>query len=172
MYIPVGTRVEERAKNDAWRNYADDPEVVEQYPDGPLHATVQAHLPFVHERSQGPLPGHPHSVELGELWGRIGHEEPKGTYLQLGGYATEEVMDDEGPVAGAASAACRAAEHGKWGVGWTLSSAAEDWLLLADWWPTPDVQHAEGMTVHWVIQREDLAAHRFERTFVTVFWNP
>ncbi|NGO45413.1 DUF1963 domain-containing protein [Streptomyces ureilyticus] len=45
-------------------------------------------------------------------------------------------------------------------------------MLLADWQAGMDVQGWESATVHWVIQREDLAARRFDRAFTSVFWNP
>lgn len=45
-------------------------------------------------------------------------------------------------------------------------------VLLADWHAGMDVQGWEGAAVHWVIQREELAARRFDRAFADVFWNP
>ncbi|MBP2338862.1 hypothetical protein JOF41_005040 [Saccharothrix coeruleofusca] len=30
----------------------------------------------------------------------------------------------------------------------------------------------EEATVHWAIQRDDLAARRFDRTFASLYWNP
>ncbi|MDT0430777.1 MULTISPECIES: hypothetical protein [Streptomyces] len=46
-----------------------------------------------------------------------------------------------------------------------------DWVPLADWY-APGLRHREGSTLHRVIQREDLIARRFERTFTTFAWNP
>jgi hypothetical protein len=45
-----------------------------------------------------------------------------------------------------------------------------DWVLLADWYT--GIERWEGATVHWSIQRDDLAARRFDRAVTTVFWNP
>ncbi|MFF0107742.1 hypothetical protein [Streptomyces hirsutus] len=45
-------------------------------------------------------------------------------------------------------------------------------MLLADWYAGRCVEGWEGSAVHWVIQREDLAARRFGRVYTTVFWNP
>lgn len=66
--------------------------------------------------------------------------------------------------------AVRGAADGTWGGGGAVSDAVADWVLLADW--APGIRGREGVTVHWSIQRADLAAGRFDRTFTTVFWNP
>lgn len=50
------------------------------------------------------------------------------------------------------------------------SDNVEDWVLLAD--RHCGVNGWEGATVHWLIQREDLAARRFDRVYTDVFWNP
>ncbi|MGW6457781.1 DUF1963 domain-containing protein, partial [Streptomyces sp. NPDC055078] len=72
------------------------------------------------------------------------------------------------PVERAVWCAVKAAEAGRWDG--AASGAVEHWVLLADW--DPGVPGREGATVHWAIQREDLAARRFDRTFTTVYWNP
>ena len=51
-----------------------------------------------------------------------------------------------------------------------VSKDVSDWVLLADW--HPGIEGWEGATVHWAVQREDLAARQFDRVFVTRFWNP
>ncbi len=45
-----------------------------------------------------------------------------------------------------------------------------DWVLLAHWHPR--LRRREGMDVQWGIQRADLEARRFDRTFTTIYWNP
>ncbi|MFC4469593.1 hypothetical protein ACFPH6_34685 [Streptomyces xiangluensis] len=74
------------------------------------------------------------------------------------------------PVADAVSGAVKAAEAGRWDG--PVSDDVSDWVLLADWYAGMDVQGWESATVHWVIQREDLAARRFDRALTDVFWNP
>lgn len=51
-----------------------------------------------------------------------------------------------------------------------MSGAVEDWVLLAHW--NPGISNREGANVQWEIQRADLEARRFDRTFSTVYWNP
>lgn len=51
-----------------------------------------------------------------------------------------------------------------------MSDDLADWVLLAEW--DPWIDGLEGATVHWSIQRADLAARRFDRAFTTVFRNP
>lgn len=176
VYVPAGTPVAERAKTGTWLETQDEREVVERYPQGWLRGTATVSMPFVYEVPipdppfGEPLPGHPHSSQLGELWEQIRGEIAPWGPLQIGGYASEEVMDEQDPVAAAAWYASKAAEKGSWGTGAAVSGAAEDWVLLADW--EPGITGREGSTVHWVIQRDDLAARRFDRTFTSVFWNP
>ncbi|MCC8341132.1 hypothetical protein LMJ38_35165 [Streptomyces sp. R1] len=55
--------------------------------------------------------------------------------------------------------------------GRAVSENVEDWVLLASWSPgLGDVP--AGSSVHWAIQRKDLEAGRFDRTFTDVYWNP
>ncbi|MGW5088144.1 hypothetical protein [Streptomyces coelicoflavus] len=89
--------------------------------------------------------------------------------MQIGGYADEEVVEFD-PVDVAASTAAEAVKADCWDE--PVSVDAADWVLLADWYAGRDVWRREGATLHWAIQREDLAAQRFERVFTTVFWNP
>lgn len=176
VYVPVGTAVEERDK-DAWNQYDNDEqqEVFERYPQETLRATVDVSLPW-HEAVDIPgapysetLPGHPHAEELVEVWEETHGEVASSGPLQIGGYADEEAVYTD-PVAKAVRCAVRGAEAGSWGGGEAVSGDLADWVLLADW--TPDISGQEGVTVHWCIQRADLAARRFDRTFTTVFWNP
>ncbi len=66
--------------------------------------------------------------------------------------------------------AVKAAELDRWDG--PVSADVSDWVLLADWQAGMDIQGWESATVHWVIQREDLAARRFDRAYTGVFWNP
>ncbi|MGX5211618.1 hypothetical protein ACWKT3_23520 [Streptomyces violaceus] len=121
----------------------------EVFPQGPLRATTSASLPCHHAAAQGAI-------------------APSGP-LQIGGYAWEEAIGTD-PVADAASHAVKAAEAGRWDG--PVSGDVSDWVPQADWQAGMDVEGWESASVHWVIQREDLAARRFDRTITDVFWNP
>ncbi|MFD3622186.1 DUF1963 domain-containing protein [Streptomyces sp. NPDC058676] len=176
VYVPAGTAVKERDRN-AWNSFdfGDDEAMFEAFPQGPLRAMANVSLPYHHavellgKPGSGPLPGHPCSEELVAVWAST-HDDiaPEGP-LQIGGYADEEAIYTD-PVAVAVSRAMRAAEAGRWDG--PVSDDVLDWVLLADWHAGMDVQGWESSTVHWVIQREDLAERRFDRAFTSVFWNP
>ncbi|MFB9536784.1 MULTISPECIES: hypothetical protein [Streptomyces] len=104
------------------------------------------------EPGSGPLPGIPvpRNSSRDSTQDAIAPAGP----LQIGGYAWEEAIYTD-PVADAASHAVKAAEAGRWDG--PVSGDVSDW---------------ESASVHWVIQREDLAARRFDRAFTDVFWNP
>lgn len=162
IYLPAGTPVEERDKS-TWNGYPGDDyyqKIVDSYPQGELRARTEPDLPY-HS-----LPGFPHADELVTVWcdasDRRGH-------LQLGGYADQEDSDPD-PLEIIASRAVRQANRGRWGDGEPVSSAVEDWVLLAHW--NPNISNREGADVQWGIQRADLRARRFDRTFSTVYWNP
>lgn len=162
LYIPAGTPVEERDKN-SWNGCPGDDdyqEIVGSYPQGELRARTEPDLPH------HPLPGFPHAAELATVWcdasERTGH-------LQIGGYADQE-DSDRNPLETVANCAARQAKRGRWGGDEPVSGAAEDWVLLAHW--NPDISGREGADVQWGIQRADLEARRFDRTFSTVYWNP
>ncbi|MFI9569770.1 DUF1963 domain-containing protein [Streptomyces rishiriensis] len=176
IHVPVGTAVTERDRN-AW-NSSDNEDceaMFAAFPQGPLRATTHVSLPYHHAVElpekpwSEPLPGHPRSEELVAVW-ESAHDDiaPRGP-LQIGGYADEEAVYTD-PVANAVSRVVKAAEAGRWGA--PVSDDVSDWVLLADWHAGMDVQGWEGATVHWVIQREELAARRFDRAFADVFWNP
>ena len=175
VYVPAGTAVEERDRH-AWNedDFDDHRQMVEDFPQGPLRATTDVSLPYhgAVSSSEGPgcvpLPGHPRSDELANIWERMqADDHPTGRELQIGGYADEEAVYTD-PVATAVYRAVKAVEAGLWEG--PASGDVEDWVLLADWYC--GVDGWEGATVHWVIQREDLAAQRFDRVFTDVFWNP
>ena len=176
VYVPVGTAVEERdTTSEVWFEIDEFREIVEAYPRGRLRATSLACLPYHYavrtpEHPHGePLPGHPRSRELVEVWEATRKDIATWGRLRIGGYASEEVNHLD-PLDEVVSCAVRGAEAGQWGGGEVVSGAVEDWVLLADW--DTHIKGMEGATVHWGIQREDLAARRFDRTFVTAFWNP
>ncbi|MEU4484343.1 DUF1963 domain-containing protein [Streptomyces purpurascens] len=150
VYVPAGTAVTERDRN-AWNSFdfEDEKAMFEAFPQGPLRATAGVSLPYHHAAAQGAI-------------------APAGP-LQIGGYAWEEAICTD-PVADAVSHAVKAAEAGRWDG--RVSGDVSDWVLLADWQAGMDVEGWESASVHWVIQREDLAARRFDRTFTDVFWNP
>ncbi|MDH6623814.1 hypothetical protein M2271_001606 [Streptomyces sp. LBL] len=176
VYVPVDTAVTERDRN-AWNSFdvKDYKAMFEAFPQGPLRATTNVSLPYHHavdlsqEPWSKPLPGHPRSEELVAVWESTHDDIAPGGSLQIGGYADEEAVYTD-PVADAVPRAVKATEAGRWDG--PVSDDVSDWVLLADWYAGADVQGWESATVHWVIQREDLTAQRFDRAFTDVFWNP
>lgn len=176
VYVPVGTAVTERDRL-AWNSsdWDDETAMFEAFPQGPLRMTADVSLPhhhaveFIGEPGSGPRPEHPHAEELVKVWestqGAIAPLAP----LQIGGYPCDEVADTD-PVANAVARVVGAAEAGDWDF--PVSDDVWDWVLLAEWQAGMDVDGWESASVHWVIQREDLAARRFERAYTSVFWNP
>ncbi|MDX3852413.1 DUF1963 domain-containing protein [Streptomyces sp. AK02-01A] len=176
VYVPAGAAVEERDKNSgAWFEIEEYREMVEAFPRGQLRATTHASLPYHYAVEipeapySGPLPGHPRSEELARVWQDTPDAIAIRGPLRIGGYASEEAVHHD-PVEGVARCAVRAVEAGGWGAGGVVSDAVEDWVLLAEW--KPGIERREGAIVHWAIQREDLAARRFGRTYTAVRWNP
>ncbi|MGW6459637.1 DUF1963 domain-containing protein [Streptomyces sp. NPDC055078] len=174
VYVPAGTAVEERDRNSwEWSDIEDYRQTVEAFPQGQLRATINASLPWHHAVEipeapySKPLPGHPRSEELVEVWEDTCGDIATSGPLRIGGYASEEGTEFD-PVERAVWCAVKAAEAGHWDG--EMSDAVDDWVLLADW--DPGIRGREGATVHWAIQRKDLAAQRFDRTFATVHWNP
>ncbi|MGI5455042.1 DUF1963 domain-containing protein [Streptomyces sp. CA-249302] len=172
VYLPAGTAVVERDKN-AWDPFEwdDNLAMFAKYPQGPMRMTAQVSLPF-HEEvvlPGPPLPGPDRSEEFVAVWdGTRDDIAPAGT-LQLGGYADEECIDGD-PVATAVEWVTHAAQAGHWDG--PVSDDVADWVLLADWQAREDVEGWESSSVHFVIQRDDLAARRFDRAYTSVFWNP
>ncbi|MBK3582083.1 DUF1963 domain-containing protein, partial [Streptomyces sp. MBT65] len=176
VYVPAGTPVTERDRN-AWNpfDFEDEEAMFEAFPQGPLRATPGVSLPYHHAvESTGrpgsdPLLGHPRAEELTQVWETTQNAiSPQGP-LQIGGYAWEEAIHTD-PLATAAYRAGKAAEAGR--RPGPVSADPSDWVLLADWQAGMDLEGWESASVHWAIQREDLAARLFDRTFTSVFWNP
>ncbi|GGP86846.1 DUF1963 domain-containing protein [Saccharothrix coeruleofusca] len=157
VHVPAGAEVEERDKY-GW-SHSDDEEYREQFegfPQSPFRATPALSL--------SPHDAYNISDELGEFW----EEHADGGMLQLGGYATEEAISPDDLVAEIAESAVHAVKAGRWEG--PASEKETDWVLLADW--HVPVTGLEGATIHWGIQRDDLAARRFDRVFTTLYWNP
>lgn len=174
VYVPADAATEERDRNSGfWSEVDEFREMVEAFPQGRLRATTNPSLPCHHavqipgSTRTAPLPGHPHSRELAELWETARDDIATGGPLQIGGYASEEAVHLD-PVSSVVECAVRTAEAREWAG--TVSDAVEDWVLLADW--NPRIEGMHGAVVHWAIQREDLTARHFDRTVATVFWNP
>ncbi|ANZ43242.1 hypothetical protein BBK82_34275 [Lentzea guizhouensis] len=173
VFVPAGAAVVERDRDFSWHSSEDDyRELLDQYPQGELHATADVSLPhfcdesFSHDLWKPEWP--PYEPELVELFrtARAGTGD-RGT-LQVGGYASEEVVDVHDPITSVIAQARRALQKGK--VTGPVSEDAADWVLLADW--HTDIDGWEGATVHWAVQRDDLVARRFDRVFTTRYWNP
>lgn len=114
------------------------------------------------------VPGHPSCDDLVAAWEETKPDVVRSGEMQIGGYGDKEDVEVD-PVDTCVRTALYAAEPGRWK--WPVSAAPADWVLLADWY-APGLRHREGSTLHWAIQREDLIARRFERTFTTFAWNP
>jgi hypothetical protein len=165
VYIPAGVEVEERAENHGSTDFSEQEdqewvqEILEQYPRGELHLTIDVSLPSY---SHSGVPDYfwhtlvrqyPHAEELGRLWHEIRREIGVGTgRLQLGGYPADE--------------------YGGGGFHRKSPEGEEnrDWVLLADW--RTEITGVENLTVHWPIRWPDMAAWRFDQATATVFWNP
>lgn len=160
VYVPAGTAVEERDKYRwRWSNDEESRELFEGFPQGPLRATPAVSLPEDL--------GFAVSPQLLVRWRRAWKGAPSWGALQLGGYASEAGIGGN-PVSDIVFFAQKAVADGHWEG--PISAEVSDWVLLADW--HLDVTGVEGATVHWAIQREDLAARRFDRAFASVYWNP
>lgn len=169
LHVPAGSTVVERDKL-AWDTLGWDEHkaMMEQFPQGPMRVAATMSLPCHHEElPDGTLAEHPRAEQLVAVWEGIRDDLPFESSLQLGGYADEECIEHD-PVAWAVTCAVEAAEAAGWDE--PLSADVGDWVLLADW--QAGVRGYEGATVHWVIPREDLAAHRFDRVFTSVRHNP
>ncbi|MEK8142822.1 DUF1963 domain-containing protein [Streptomyces sp. M10(2022)] len=175
IHVPADATVTRRDPY-AWNsaNTAKGDRVFASYPEGrsgrgPTCRSLTTSSSFPGEEEAVYLPGHPYCSELVEIWEDTKDLIAPSAQMQIGGYADEEAVEFD-PVDVAASLAAQAVEAGHWDG--PVSDDVADWVLLADWYAGRDVEKREGATVHWVIQREDLAARRFERVFTTVFWNP
>jgi hypothetical protein len=163
VYIPAGGCVEERTVRYQSTHFTDSHaaearEIVDQYPQGDLHLTIDVSLPWY---GTPDVPDyfcntlfreHPYAQELSEVWDNVDWQCMSGGSLRLGGYP----WDHDG------------------GGGFTRErSAGEDgneWVLLADWYT--EIMGVEGLIVHWPIRWPDLAARRFDQVDAVVFWNP
>ncbi|MFA3875770.1 DUF1963 domain-containing protein [Streptomyces sp. MMCC 100] len=161
IHVPAGTPVAERDK-DTWKDYAHEEErrVFDAFPQGELRVRTEPDLPY------HPLPGFPHDDELITVWCEVAD---RSGHLQIGGYADQEDSDPD-PLETVARKAVHEAKQGRWGGGEPVSGAVEDWVLLAHW--NPYIHGREGVDMQWGIQRADLEARRFDRTFTTGYWNP
>ncbi|KES04876.1 hypothetical protein BU52_22810 [Streptomyces toyocaensis] len=167
MYVPEGATVEERAgifdyseENglEDWR------EIHEAFWQGDLHLTADVSLPF-HSckavatargwRSEE-LPWAPYDTVHDALLDVCASGFPAGGWVQVGGHPKHESMDTN-PVE---SVAIHADETGD----------LRDWVLLAEW--HPNIEGREGLSLHWAIRRQALAARRFDLVEVTMSWNP
>jgi hypothetical protein len=179
IYVPAGTAVVERDKN-AWNPYniVDYAKVFELFPQGEMRVTTDVSLPYHYavplegERESGPPPEHPRSQELVEVWEETFEDITTMAQLQLGGYASDEAVytDPLHELVNALRHLVEEHDGDEHDEGEPFSLDSSDWVLLADW--RPDIDGREGATAHWGIQRSDLVARRFDRTFTTIYWNP
>ena len=174
VYVPVGTAVVERDPH-TWNEWDYDESMFEEFPQGPLWAVTDVSLPYHHahrvrgERGAGPIPGHPRAEDLVEVWESTREAITADGTLQIGGYADEEAIYTD-PLDAVVRRAVGAVAAGN--SEGPVSDDPADWVLLADWHAGADVDGWESASVHWGIQRDDLTARRFDRTFAQVFYNP
>lgn len=155
VYVREGVAVEERDLDpDSYPACGDDfAEIHEEYQQGEIRLTPDVSLPYVGVVSAPapvygmPMPGHPHSEELAEVWA----DQWGGATLVLGGYGT----DYNGCIATEIAAG--------------TSSNADDWVMLAEF---NVYRSGGGAAIFWAIRRDDLIARRFNRAKVLVDWNP
>jgi Domain of unknown function (DUF1963) len=170
VYVPAGAAIGEREKYPPLYP-VDDPScagVYQEFPQGEMHLTADVSLPFVGEVElpdgppwSAPLPGHPHSEELAEVWA----DQWGGATLLVGGYGTD--FNGGGAVEAVAELAVLAVESGV--RSGPTSPDAGDWVLLAE---LNVSRPGGGAAIFWGIQRDDLIARRFGRAHVVVDWNP
>ena len=169
VYVPAGTNVEERATHPTFDLPPDYAEVCQGLPQGDLYLTADISLPFsgtvelTEAPWSSPLPGHPHSEELAEVWA----DQWGGAQLVVGGYGTDFNGGDAAKTA--AFFAVQAEQNGKRPGSGTTSANTDDWVLLAE---CNVSRPGGGAAIFWAIQRDDLIAHRFDRAHAVVNWNP
>jgi hypothetical protein len=171
VYVPASAAVGERGKYPSCYP-PDDAEYAEVYRElrqGELHLTADISLPFVGTVElpgppwSAPLPGHPYSEQLAEVW----TDQWGGAPLLIGGYGTDYNGGD--PVELVAMLAFEAEQAGHRPGPGTTSAKADDWCLLAECHVS---RPGAGAAIFWAIQRDDLIAQRFGRAHAVVDWNP
>ncbi|MEV5721416.1 hypothetical protein AB0L41_46805 [Amycolatopsis mediterranei] len=169
VYVPAGTDAEERATRPTFDLPPDYAEVLQELPQGALYLTADVSLPcsgmveLTEPPWSSPLPGHPYSEELAEVWA----DQWGGAQLVVGGYGTDFNGGDAAETA--AFFAIQAEQAGKRPGSGTTSTNAGDWVLLAE---CNVSRPGGGAAMFWAIQRDDLIAHRFDRAHAVVDWNP
>jgi hypothetical protein len=165
LYIPAGATVEERRLDFSEHG---DPDVYRQAAElqGELRLRFDISLPD-HDDIIDTVE-HPYAAELREVWGEVRGEDLEGfdDTLHIGGYAFG-CPGDYNPVTSSA----RQAEY--WEKDGLRPASAEptrpeDWVLLAEW--QPSISGWEDAVFHWSISRQDVAARRFDRAYVFVWW--
>ncbi|MGW7519889.1 DUF1963 domain-containing protein [Streptomyces sp. NPDC054796] len=114
------------------------------------------------------LDGHPHARELREAWREVRDADlplTKWSQVQIGGYAVDG-YDETDPVRSAAYDAEEEADRPES----EEPPRPEDWTLLAQW--KPAIEDWEAAEVYWSTARQDMAARRFDRTQVSMFYAP
>lgn len=182
VYLPEGTPVEKRntkyacvygEEGDQF-DATDTLAIYEQFPQEELRLAPDVSLPhhFLVPSPQGgdetvTLPGHPRAWDLAEAWDETYGDIVVDGPLHIGGYASHECTETD-PVTDTAAEAEEARRHRADDT--AELPAPEEWTLLAQW--DIGLNGREGSTLHWVIPRQDLAEHRFDRAHVSFFWNP
>ncbi|MFG3130332.1 DUF1963 domain-containing protein [Streptomyces tendae] len=156
LYVPAGTHLEERQQHLSWES------------------ELRGELRLVSDFSLADHKGAdllPHVGELGTAVRQVQRED--GDFLgrpdlQIGGYAADDWASSD------------LVMKSRWseGMAWLLDRPVgsgippppEDLVLLAQW--TSRIKDLMGATYYWTIARQDLAARRFDRTYVSQFWNP
>ncbi len=166
IYVPAGTPVEERVVD---HDYSPDDHLADLdaklVQEGELHLGYDVSLPD-HDDLVDEV-DHPRARELREIG--LDRDAQSWAELQIGGYATDEYGEQD-PVTASGRRAARAWAEGSPPSATEGLPRPEDWVLLAQW--SAGISGLEGMRVFWAIDRQDLAARRFDRAEASLFWNP
>jgi hypothetical protein len=169
LYIRAGTTVEER-----WLDFSDngDPDSYEDVSklQGELRLRYDISLPDHNDIID--TAEHPYAAEPRELWVEVrreGLEVIDYEHLQIGGYAFD-YSGEYDPVTSSAKQAEYWAERDGLRLGSAGPTRPEDWMLLAEL--RADIPGWEDAIFYWSISRQDVAARRFDRAYVFVFFCP
>lgn len=161
-YVPAGTATAEPPAGDGG----------ELFPGRELRTTVYAPSTqdsgsFTRAQYGDPPPQdeYTRTYRLSDVWGASGADGFDWS-LQLGGHPMVPNID---PLEG-----LRGHDPDEEGSGHTRTGGRDDWTLLATWRcgeDAPDEAGLDGLVVHWLVLRRDLAALRLDRvlTFVDMW---
>ncbi|WP_406080569.1 DUF1963 domain-containing protein [Micromonospora sp. NBC_00858] len=166
LYVPAGVAVEEPPKDEELDEDEDEEflEVCQSYPQGDIHLTIDVSLP-----SHTPAHLNP---KLIDYWSSKAPISSKWGGVQIGGHASAcDFRGNDGPLGVVAEYAGKAEQLGYWRGSGSPSPRVEDWVLLAEFLCSSEMRPG-GAALYWGIQRDELAARRFDGVYAVVDWNP